>query len=247
MKSVGFVGKMDKTELIQYVAKMLSSMGKKTIFIDATTTQKTRYTIPTINGMNLQTQYIVEHDGIDIAIGFNNILELKKYLISKGEDFTEYEYVLIDTDSDEMCEEYDIKNANNLFFVSSFDKMHIVKGVELLKYICATKRREDTDAEVDLTKVLYYSENVNTADTKYIENLSENLPLRWVNSIVLPYDAGDLSINIQNQYSTKINFRYLSRDMKDGIVQMVSLITGEEKNKLVKVEKNIEKIARFTA
>lgn len=247
MKSVGFVGKMDKTELIQYVAKMLSSMGKKTIFIDATTTQKTRYTIPTINGMNLQAQYIVEHDGIDIAIGFNNILELKKYLISKGEDFTEYEYVLIDTDSDEMCEEYDIKNANNLFFVSSFDKMHIVKGVELLKYICATKRREDTDAEVDLTKVLYYSENVNTADTKYIENLSENLPLRWVNSIVLPYDAGDLSINIQNQYSTKINFRYLSRDMKDGIVQMVSLITGEEKNKLVKVEKNIEKIARFTA
>lgn len=247
MKSVGFVGKMDKTELIQYVAKMLSSMGKKTIFIDATTTQKTRYTIPAINGMNLQTQYIVEHDGIDIAIGFNNILELKKYLISKGEDFTEYEYVLIDTDSDEMCEEYDIKNANSLFFVSSFDKMHIVKGVELLKYICATKRREDTDAEVDLTKVLYYSENVNTADTKYIENLSENLPLRWVNSIVLPYDAGDLSINIQNQYSTKINFRYLSRDMKDGIVQMVSLITGEEKNKLVKVEKNIEKIARFTA
>ena len=247
MKSVGFVGKMDKTELIQYVAKMLSSMGKKTIFIDATTTQKTRYTISAINGMNLQTQYIVEHDGIDIAIGFNNILELKKYLISKGEDFTEYEYVLIDTDSDEMCEEYDIKNANNLFFVSSFDKMHIVKGVELLKYICATKRREDTDAEVDLTKVLYYSENVNTADTKYIENLSENLPLRWVNSIVLPYDAGDLSINIQNQYSTKINFRYLSRDMKDGIVQMVSLITGEEKNKLVKVEKNIEKIARFTA
>ncbi len=247
MKSVGFVGKMDKTELIQYVAKMLSSMGKKTIFIDATTTQKTRYTIPTINGMNLQAQNIVELDGIDKAIGFNNILEPKKYLISKGEDFTEYEYVLIDTDSDEMCEEYDIKNANNLFFVSSFDKMHIVKGVELLKYICATKRREDTDAEVDLTKVLYYSENVNTADTKYIENLSENLPLRWVNSIVLPYDAGDLSINIQNQYSTKINFRYLSRDMKDGIVQMVSLITGEEKNKLVKVEKNIEKIARFTA
>lgn len=247
MKSVGFVGKMDKTELIQYVAKMLSATGKKTIFIDATSTQKARYTISTINGMNAQAQYIVEHDGIDVAVGFNNILELKKYLISKGEDFTEYEYVLIDTDSDEMCEEYDMKNANNLFFVSSFDKMHLIKGVELLKYICATKRREDTEAEVDLTKVVYYSENVNTADTKYIDNLSESLPLRWSSSVILPYDAGDLSVNIQNQYSTKIDFRYLSKDMKLGIIQIVSLITGEEKNKLLKVEKNIEKTAKFTA
>lgn len=248
MKSVGFVGKTDKTELVQYIAKMLSSLGKKTIVVDATTIQKARYTVPVINGMNLQNQYIIEHDGIDIAIGFSNILELKKYLIAKGEDFTDYEYVLIDTDADEMCEEYDIKNANNIFFTTSFDKMHIVKGINLLKFICATKRKEDTEAKVSLTKILYYSDNINTVDARYIDNLSENLPLVWVGGpIILPYDAGDISVNIQNQYSSKIDFRYLSKDMKAGIVKIVSSISGEEEAKLKKVVKNIEKTARFTA
>lgn len=246
MKSVGFVGKMDKTELVQYVAKVLSTLGQKTILIDATSAQKTRYTVDVINGLNAQNQYVVEHDGVDIAVGFNNVLELKKYLLAKGEDFTEYECVLIDTDSDEMSEEYDLKNANNLFFVTSFDKMHIAKGIDVLRYICATKRKENPEAQVDLTKVLYYS-NINTADMNYVENLADNLPLNWKGTINIAYDTGDLSVNIQNQYSSKINFRYLTAEAKNGIIDIVNLITGEDKNKLKKVLKNIEKIAKFTA
>ena len=247
MKSVGFVGETDKTDLIQYTAKLISSLDKKVILIDATKTQKTRYTIPTINGIDNQSQYVVEHDNIDVAVGFNNVLELKKYLISKGEDFTEYDYVLINVDSDEMSEEYDMKNANNLFFVTSFDKMHISKGIDVLKYICATKRREAPDSSVDLTKVIYYS-SINTADSKYIDNLAENLPLNWLgNTVNMPYDNGDISVNIQNQYSSKIDFRYLSPDYKNGVVDIVNIITGEDKNMLKKAVKNIEKTARFTA
>ena len=40
------------------------------------------------------------------------------------------------------------------------------------------------------------------------------------------------------------NFRYLSQELKNGIVDIVSDITGEDKNRLKKVEKNIEKIAK---
>ncbi|MBQ9267767.1 MAG: hypothetical protein IJ217_05805 [Clostridia bacterium] len=245
MKSIGFVGNMDKTELIQYVAKMISVTGSKTILIDATRLQKTRYTIPTINGMGDQNQYIVEHDGIDVAVGFNNILELKKYLISKGEDFNEYDYVLVDIDSDEMSEEYDMKNANSLFFVTSYDKMHITKGIDVLRFICATKRRENPDAKLDLFKILYFSDMINTADTKYIDNLTDNLPLNWNGTVSMPYNGTDISVNIQNQYSTKVDFRYLSPDAKNGIIDIVNVITGEDKNKLKKAEKNIEKVAKF--
>lgn len=242
MKSVGFVGKMDKTELIQYVAKVISSFNQSTIFIDATTSQKARYAIPVLPGMEGQSQYVVEHDSIDVAVGFNNILELKKYLIGKGEDFNNYDYVLIDIDSDEMCEEYDMKNANNLFFVSSFDKMHVLKGIELLKYICATKRREDTSARVDLTKVLYYSE-LNTADTKYIDSLTEGLPINWTSeSINIMYNGMDISANIQNQYSTKVMFRDLSPELKNGVIDITAAITGEDKNKIKKAVKAIEKV-----
>ncbi len=248
MKSIGFIGKMDKTDLIQYVGKMISAMDKRTIFIDATSSQKTRYVIPVISGMEEQNQYIVERDGIDIAVGFNNILELKKYLIGKGEDFNDYEYVLIDIDSDEMCEEYDMKNANNLFFVSSFDKMHVNGGIDLLRFICATKRRENPDAKVDISKILFFHSGISKVDIKYISTLTDNLPINWIgNEIALPYTGEDLSVNIQNQYSSKINPKPLTKEMKDGIIEIVSKITDEDKNKLKKVLANIEKVARFTA
>ncbi len=246
MKCIGFVGNMDKTELIMYIAKMLDSLGKKTVYIDATTTQKTRYIIPTIGDLSEQNQYVVQHDGVEFAVGFTNMLELKKYFLSKGEDFTEFEYVLVDTDTDDMCEEYDLKSANELFFVSSYDKYHITKGVELLKYMCAMKRKADPEAQLVLTKLLYYSD-VNTADSKYIDILSENLPLLWKHDpISFPYDQGDLSVNIQNQYNSKIDVRQLTPAYKDAIVTATSIITGSEKSDLKKVLKNIEKIAKFS-
>ena len=246
MKCIGFVGSVDKTELVMYVAKMLATMGKRTIYIDATSTQKTRYIIPTIFGIEEENQYVVQHDGVEFAIGFTNMLELKKYFLSKGEDFTEFEYVLVDTDMNEMCEEYDLKSANSLFFVSSYDKYHIKKGVSLLQYMCAVKRKVDPDAQLALTKLLYYSD-VNTADSRFIESQTENLPLLWVhNTVNFPYDQGDLSINIQNQYSNKIDVRNLSNAYKDAIINTVSAITWDEKNVLKKVMKNVANTAKFS-
>ena len=246
MKCIGFVGDVDKTQLVMYIAKVLASLDKKTIYIDATTKQKTRYIVPTIGGMEEQNQYVVQHDGVEFAIGFTNMLELKKYFLSKGEDFTEFEYVLVDTDMPEMCEEYDLKSANNLFFISSYDKYHILKGIELLKYMCAMKRKADPEAQLALTKLLYYSD-INTADSKYIDGLAESLPLLWVHDTInFPYDQGDLSVNIQNQYGNKIDIRYLSPMYKNAIIDTVSSITGDEKSILKKVLKNIEKIAKFS-
>lgn len=246
MKCIGFVGSIDKTELVMYIAKVLAALDKKTIYIDATTRQKTRYTIPTIGDTAEQNQYVVQHDGVEFAVGFSNMLELKKYFLSKGEDFTEFEYVLVDTDMQEMCEEYDLKSANELFFISSYDKYHITKSIELLKYMCAMKRRADPEAQLALTKLLYYSD-INTADSKYIDVLAENLPLVWANdTIEYPYDQGDLSVNIQNQYGSKIDFRTLTPTYKNAIIDTVSIITGEEKNNLKKVVKNIERVAKFS-
>lgn len=246
MKCIGFVGSIDKTELAMYTAKILSTMGKKTVFIDATSTQKTRYIIPTIGNTEDENQYVVQHDGVEFAIGFTNMLELKKYFLSKGEDFTEFEYVIVDADTNEMCEEYDLKNANNLFFVSSFDKYHIKKGVSLLQFLCAMKRKADPEAKLPVTKLLYYSD-INTADSLFIENQTENLPIIWTYKTVnYPYDQGDISINIQNQYGNKIDVRYLSNGYKKAIIDTVSSITGDDKNILKKVMKNVVNTAKFS-
>lgn len=165
-------------------------------------------------------------------------------MFSKGEDFNDFDYVLIVTDREEMCEEYDIKNANNLFFTTTFDRYDLQKGLELLKFVCATKRREDTEAKLNVSKVLSYTQ-MKTADNKYIESLSENVPVNWESEITLSYDEGDLSAYIQNQYSNKIELKNLSKQTKDGIVEITCRITGEEKERMKKAVKNVEKLARF--
>ncbi len=247
MKSIGFIGKVDKTELIGYISKVISATGKKVIMVDATAIQKTRYTIPTIDEMDPQSQYVVQHDGVEIAVGFSNMLELKKYLLSKGEDFNEYDYVMVDTDLVEMIEEYDLRNANELFFVTSYDKLYIHKGVELLKFICALKRRTDPEGTVDINKLMFFSD-IDSADTKYVENVTANLPVTWNETpCFFPYDQGDLSVNIRNQYSNKLDVRLLSKTYKEALAQAVSKITGDPIANIKKVIKNVEKSAKFYA
>ena len=51
MKCLGFVGDIDKTQLVMYIAKVLASLDKKTIYIDATTSK-----IYTYNGIKYETQ-----------------------------------------------------------------------------------------------------------------------------------------------------------------------------------------------
>lgn len=246
MKCIGFIGKTNKLEIVQYVAKILNSYGSKVILIDATQDQKARYTVPTIIGTDTQAQYVVQYDNIDIAVGFGNMLELKKYLLSKGEDFNEYDYVLVDTDIEEMIEEYDLKSANNLFFVSSYDKYDIQKGIGLLKFVCASKRRADPDGSLKIEKILYYSE-INSADSKYIDRLSEQLPVEWGSVINFPYDQGDLSVNIQNQYAQKIDVRFLTKQYKTALQKVTKVIAENETDSSIKkVVKNIERNSKFS-
>lgn len=244
MKCIGFIGKTNSLEIVEYVGKIISEYRKKVIVVDATAIQKARYTVPTILGTESQTQYVVQYDGVDVAIGFSNMLELKKYLLSKGEDFNEYDYILVNTDVEEMIDEYDLKSANNVFFVSSYDKYDILKGLELLRFICAAKRRADPEGSLPVEKIVCFSE-INSADTKYIEKLSDNLPLTWQTTISLPYAAGDWAVNIQNQYAAKLDLRFLTRQYKDGLIKMAKIITGEDESSVKKVVKNIEKSARF--
>lgn len=40
MRCIGFIGKTNKTEIVQYVAKIINSLGNKVMVIDATMSQK---------------------------------------------------------------------------------------------------------------------------------------------------------------------------------------------------------------
>ena len=49
MKKIGFIGSYDKIDMIINVAKILTTLDKKILVIDATVNQKAKYVVPTIN------------------------------------------------------------------------------------------------------------------------------------------------------------------------------------------------------
>ena len=77
MKKIGFIGAYDKTDLMLYVAKILATLKKKVLIVDNTITQKSRYIVPTMNPV---VKYITDFEDIDIAVGFTDEEDIKKYL-----------------------------------------------------------------------------------------------------------------------------------------------------------------------
>ena len=65
MIKIGFVGAYDKTDIILYIAKIISLIGKKVLVIDSTINQKAKYVVPVINPTK---SYITEFEGMDIAV-----------------------------------------------------------------------------------------------------------------------------------------------------------------------------------
>lgn len=245
MKSIGFIGQIDNNGFVLSVAKLVSAFGNKVIVIDATSSQRSRYNTPNMFNASRIDQTIVLFDSIDVAIGFNNILEIKKYKLSKGEDFNDYDFVFIYTDREEMCEEFDIKNANQLFFMATFDHFDLYRGVELLKFVTATKRRENTEAKLNVNKVVSFTQK-NTPATTLVNTLTNELEVNWQSPDIIPsYDEGDLSVYIQNQYDNKIDFRLLSDQTKDAICEASIRIIDEPKDRVKKAIKNIEKNSSF--
>ena len=115
-----------------------------------------------------------------------------------------------------------------------------------VKFVCATKRREDTNATLKVNKILYYTEIRSQADS-YIDALTKELPVEWEGQdIVLSYDEGDLSAYIQNQYCNKIEFKNISKITRQGIVEAVVRITDEPKDRVLKALKNIDRTSAFS-
>ena len=63
MKKIGFIGAYDKTDLILYVAKILTTLKKKVLVIDTTINQKARYTFSS----NLDVLSFIGYVGVAAA------------------------------------------------------------------------------------------------------------------------------------------------------------------------------------
>lgn len=230
MKKIGFIGAYDKTDLILYIAKILTTLKKKVMVIDSTVNQKARYVVPTINPT---LKYVTDFEDIDIAVGFSDMDDVKKYLgISEGQEM-EYDIVFIDTDNLEGFKNFELETAQKNYFVTSFDNYSLKKGLEVLS---------DLQSVVSLTKILFAKEILKEEDD-YLNFLSLGYKVIWNEyRIYFPIENGDLSVIYENQRVAKIKFRKLSVQYKDSLAYLAEEILGDvSESNVRKAIKIIEK------
>lgn len=233
MKKIGFIGAYDKTDLIVYIAKILTTLHKKVLVIDSTVNQKARYIVPAINPT---ASYVTDFEDIDIAVGFSNIEGIKRYLGLSEEQEMEYDIILVDTDNLSGFENFKLLEAQKNYFVTSFDNYSLKKGLEILNGLQET---------VSLTKILFSKEMIKEEDD-YLNFLALGYKIIWNEyRIYFPIENGDLSVIYENQRLAKIKFRKLSIQYKDGLAYISEEILGDVSESYIrKAIKAIEKAAQ---
>ena len=138
MKKIGFIGAYDKTDLIIYIAKILTTLKKKVLVIDATTKQKARYVVPVINPTKM---YVTEYEEIDIAVGFPNIEDIKRIIKQIGEEILQGKIHLKPTNHKgntpcQYCEYHSIcgfdarNNQNKYEYIENLSKDDIIRKMK---------------------------------------------------------------------------------------------------------------------
>ena len=212
MKKIGFIGAYDKTDLLIYVAKLLVENDVKILIVDATTLQKTRYTVPCIMPSK---KYITTYEEIDVAIGFETLQEIMNYT---GTQEFDYDIMLLDIDSREIFESFEMHTSDKNYFVTAFDNYSLKKGLEIIG---------QNEEKMLMTKILF-SKNMDRDEEEYLNFLSFYYAVKWSKEkIYFPFEAGDESVIVQNQRNARISFKELSMQYKEGILEIISQIAPE--------------------
>lgn len=230
MKKIGFIGAYDKTDLIICIAKILTVLKKKVLIIDLTTNQKARYVVPVINPTKM---YVTDYEDIDIAIGFTDIKEIKKYLGVSEEKELEYDVIMIDTDNFESFETFELRESKHNYFVTSFDNYSLKRGLETLNQLKQVTA---------LTKV-YFAKSFIKEEDEYLNFLSLGYKIIWNDEkIYFPIENGDLSVLHENQRIAKIRFKKLSLQFKESLAIIAQEILEDKHGDNVRrAIKSIEK------
>ncbi len=224
MKKIGFIGAFEKTDLILYVAKILTEAGKRILMVDTTVLEKARYIVPAIAPTRL---YVTEYEGIDVAVGFENLDTISKYL---GVLESEYDILLIDIDSGEKFESFEMTSAERLYFITAFDNFSLRKGIEIISNI---------KYKIKMTKILF-EKDISEENDEYLNLLSLTYPVEWEEEkLYFPYDQGDLTAVIENQRVSKIRFKNLSEQYNESLYILAQEIAPDVKSgQLRKIIKN---------
>ena len=223
MKKIGFMGAYDKANFITYTAKVLNLLDYKVLVVDASCIQKIKYIIPSINPTK---SYITSFENIDFAVGFDGWKEVERYLgvsfdtnDEENQNKDMYDYVLIDIDSPEKLENFEMEDAEKNYFVTSFDMFSLKKGINIFQNVVRP---------MNLTKI-EFSYETSKEDEEYLNYISLEYKINWNNYAFYFQILGeDNKVFEENQRLEKIKFRRLSLNYKESLAYIVQDICKNE-------------------
>ena len=232
MRKIGFIGAYDKTDFVMYLARILVETGKKVLLVDATLTQKAKYIVPVIKPSR---SYVTEFEGIDIAVGFEKLDDIKEYLgMPKLADLN-YDIALVDMVTVDAVKNYQIETFEQNFFVTSFDMYSIKKGLESISGL---------EQPINAYKVLF-TKKATKEENEYLDFLSSGSKIIWNEEIILfPFEVGDQTVIYNNQRVSKIKFKKLSNQYKESLMYIATKILNDTsegviRNAFRKIERGV--------
>ena len=227
MKKIAFIGGYDKADIIIYIAKILSMMDKKILIIDTTLIQKTKYIVPT---MTPTAKSVTTYDGMDIAIGFNNMQDLQGYLGLPN--FDEYDYIIFDIDNPDYYNSFGLQPTDEHCLLTTFDVYSVQKGINVLRSI-----KQPTE----VLKALI-TRDPESEESEYLDFVTFNLKVKWKENIVyMPFETEDLYEIYQNQRYSRVKFSGLSMDYVDSLSFLIENLTDLSRGAIKKAMKLIER------
>lgn len=229
MQTIGFIGAYDKTDLILYLAKILTTLNYKVLMVDSTITQKTRYIVPSINPTQ---KYITEFEKIDVAVGFDSFIDIKNYIGLNDVVPLEYDIALVDIDSADNLAKFNAINNEKNYFVTGFDVYSLKRGLEALS---------ELKEPIKLTKILFSKEMLKE-ENEYLDFLALGYKIEWEElKLCFPLEIGDKSVIMENQIIARIKLKNLSEQYKEGLAYLIENITKQSIQNIRKAFKTIEK------
>ena len=222
MRKIGFIGAYDKTDFIMYLAKILVEVGQKVLLVDGTLTQKAKYIVPVIKPSRT---YVTEFEGIDVAVGFDSFENIKEYLALPKMAELSYDIALVDVDTVSTVESYELETFEQIYFATSFDMYSIKRGLESISGL---------KEPINVTKILF-SRKALREENEYLNFLSLGSKIIWQEEAILfPFELGDQTVIYNNQRVSKIKFKKLSNQYKEGLMYLATKVAPDVDERLIR-------------
>lgn len=224
-KIILFIGAYDKTDMLFYIGKVLSTNNHRVLLVDMTSNQDYEYVYQKIQG----TSGILQHDNLDII---ENVIDYKHLIANTlGQ---EYDFILVDIDREEALHNW--PEADHYFLVTSYDNRSVKGNEKLLESFFRERQKSE------LLPMYRIINEVNATFTEeYLDELYDKFPIDWKTDFIFYPDERDMKLKIRNQHLSHTILKGLSKDYKEVLKQVAGVIMDNDLKSMSLIFKQAER------